>query len=299
MSVNLWLDIAFMTLVWAGIAGAWNLLAGYAGQFSLGHAAFVGIGAYSSSLLLTRAGVTPWAGMLAGAILAALIAAILAAVSLRTKGPFFTLMTIAFAEVVRILCVYAKHVTNGSEGVMIELAPSPANMIFASKLPYVLLAAAYAALVVAICVWVRRARLGYWLLAVREDDEAARSLGVGSYAARIVATALSAALSALGGTLFAQYTLFIDPDSTLSFMLSVQPALITIVGGLGNALGPVLGALVVVPLEQLLRAWFGGGLAGLHGFIYGIALIAILLLLPDGVIRAFVPVRKRTQGAEA
>lgn len=299
MSMNLWLDIAFMTLVWAGIAGAWNLLAGYAGQFSLGHAAFMGMGAYTSSLLLTRAAVTPWLGMLAGAALAALVAAILAAISLRTKGPFFTLMTIAFAEVVRILCIYGKHVTNGSEGVMIELPANVGNMIFGSKLPYVLLAAGYAALVILICAWTRRARLGYWLLAVREDDDAARSLGVGSYSARIVATTVSAALTAVGGTLFAQYTLFIDPDSTLSFMLSVQPALITIVGGLGNAFGPILGALVVVPLEQLLRGWFGGSLAGLHGFIYGIALIAILLLLPDGVVRAFLPARKRGQGGKA
>ena len=123
---------------------------------------------------------------------------------------------------------------------------------------------------------------------MREDEDAARSLGVSSYRMRVVATAISAACAAVGGSLLAQYTMFIDPDSTMSFMLSVQPALITIVGGLGNAFGPLLGAVVVVPLEQLLRGWFGGSLAGLHGFIYGVALIAILLALPDGVVRVFV-----------
>jgi branched-chain amino acid transport system permease protein len=288
VSVNLWLDIAFMTLVWAGIAGAWNFLAGYAGQFSLGHAAFLGIGAYTSSLLLTRAAITPWLGVLIGAAIAAAVAALLAAISLRTRGPFFTLMTIAFAEVVRILSMYFKKLTNGSEGVIIELPSSFGNMLFASKWPYVAIAAVYAAIVIGACAWTRRTRLGYWLLSVREDEDAARSLGVRSYQARIVATAVSAAFAAVGGTLLAQYTMFIDPDSTMSFMLSVQPALITIVGGLGNAFGPLLGAVVVVPLEHLLRGWFGGGLAGLHGFIYGAALIVILLALPDGVVKAFV-----------
>lgn len=288
MSVNLWLDIAFMTLVWAGIAAAWNFLAGYAGQFSLGHAAFLGIGAYSSSLLLTRAAMTPWLGIPAGALIAAAVAALLAAMSLRTRGPFFTLMTIAFAEVVRILSIYFKKLTNGSEGVIIELPAKLSNMVFDSKWPYVALAALYAALVIGLCVWARRTKLGYSLLSVREDEDAARSLGVSSYRMRVVATAISAACAAVGGSLLAQYTMFIDPDSTMSFMLSVQPALITIVGGLGNAFGPLLGAVVVVPLEQLLRGWFGGSLAGLHGFIYGVALIAILLALPDGVVRVFV-----------
>ncbi|WP_198083868.1 branched-chain amino acid ABC transporter permease [Variovorax sp. E3] len=294
MTLNLFLDIVFLTLVWAGVAGSWNFLAGFAGQFSLGHAAFMGIGAYTSTLLFADLGLTPWVGLLAGAAFAAALAAVLAAVSLRTRGPFFTLMTIAFAEIVRILVVYFKGVTHGSEGVLLEQPPALASMIFANKVPYVLLAVVYAALVIGACVWTRRSRLGFFLLSVREDEDAARSLGVSAYATRIQATAISAAMAAIGGSLFAQYTLFIDPDSTLSFMLSVQPALIAIVGGLGNPFGPLLGALVVVPLEHLLRGWFGGGLAGLHGFIYGVAVILILLALPDGVAK-LLPQRRPTR----
>ncbi len=285
MTLNIWLDIVFMTLVWAGIAGSWNFLAGFAGQFSLGHAAFIGIGAYTSSLLFVDLNISPWIGLVLGALLAATVAAGLAAISLRTRGPFFTLMTIAFAEIVRILTVYFKDVTHGSEGVLIDQSSSLTNMIFSSKLPYVWLALAYAAAIIGICFWTRSAKLGFYLLSVREDEDAARSLGVNSYATRILATAISAAMAAVGGSLLAQYTLFIDPDSTLSFMLSVQPALIAIVGGLGNAFGPIIGAIVVVPLEHFLRGWFGGGLAGLHGLIYGITLIVILLSMPDGVIK--------------
>ncbi len=287
MTLNIWLDIAFMTLVWAGIAGSWNFLAGFAGQFSLGHAAFVGIGAYTSSLLLVDHDITPWLGLVLGALLAAAVAAVLAAISLRTRGPFFTLMTIAFAEIVRILTVYFKNVTRGSEGISIDIPDSLTNMIFLDKLPYVIIALVYAAAIIGICVWTRASRLGFYLLSVREDEDAARSLGVNSYATRILATAISAAMAAAGGSLLAQYTLFIDPDGTLSFLLSVQPALIAIVGGLGNAFGPIIGAIVIVPLEHFLRTWFGGGLAGLHGLIYGTALIVILLSMPDGFVKLF------------
>lgn len=299
MNLNLWLDLIILTLIWAGLSGAWNILAGYAGQFSLGHAAFFGVGAYTSSLLAVHFDVSPWIGMVAGALLSALLALVVAGVSLRARGPFFTLMTIAFAEVVRILAVYAKSVTNGSEGLIINLTPGIANMTFAAKWPYLVVSLAYAVAVFAICIGLNRSRFGYRLLAVREDEGAARSLGVPAFWARVQATVLSAALTAIGGSVFAQYTQFIDPDSTISFLLSVQPALIAIVGGLGQALGPLLGALLVVPLEQLLRSWFGGVLFGLHGFIFGVALIVILLAMPDGLLQIVRKAFRRRRPADA
>jgi branched-chain amino acid transport system permease protein len=299
MNLNLWLDLIILTLVWAGLGGAWNILAGYAGQFSLGHSAFFGVGAYTSSLIAMRFGVSPWLGMIAGAALAALLALVVAGVSLRTRGPFFTLMTIAFAEVVRILAVYGKAVTNGSEGLIIDLPPGLANLTYLDKWPYLAVSAAYAIAVFAICISLHRSRFGYRLLAVREDEDAARSLGVPAYRARVQATALSAALTAIGGSVFAQYTQFIDPDSTMSFLLSVQPALIAIVGGLGQALGPLFGALLVVPLEHFLRSWFGGMLFGLHGFIFGVALIVILLTMPEGLLRVVRDAFRRRRFADA
>jgi branched-chain amino acid transport system permease protein len=287
MSVEFWLDLAVLTLVWAGIACAWNILAGYAGQFSLGHAAYIGIGAYTPTLLASKFGLSPWIGMLLGALLAAMAAAFISGVSLRARGPFFTLMSIAFAEVARILAVYFKGITNGSEGLMLELRPGWATLYFLYKPPYLLVAAAYAALMFAIAVGIRRSRLGFQLLALREDESAARSLGVPVLRVRVGASMISASGTALGGTILAFYTQFIDPDSTMSFLISVQPALITMLGGLGSSFGPLFGALLVVPLEHLLRSALGGVLFGLHGLIFGLLLIAILLTMPDGIVEGW------------
>ena len=286
MSVDQLLDLMILTLIWGGIASAWNLLAGFAGQFSLGHAAFIGIGAYAAAIPAARYGFSPWGGMLGGVVLAGLLAFFIAAISLRMRGPFFTLLTIAFAEVVRLLAIYAKRLTNGSEGIIIELKPGLANLYFLDKWPFVILAGIYALGMGLICVAVRRSRFGHWLLSVREDEDAAKSLGVPVYRARVLATVISAGCAAVGGSLLAMYTQFVDPDSAMSFMLSVEPALITIVGGLGHAWGPLLGAILIVPLEKLLRGWFGGMLFGLHGLIFGVLLIVILLAMPDGLLNA-------------
>ncbi len=285
MSTNLVLDIAILALLWAGVGAAWNLLAGYAGQFSLGHGAFFGIGAYGSTLAFLHWGVSPWLGSLIGIAAAILLAVVIGVVGMRTRGPFFTLITIAFAEVVRILTIYFSELTKGSEGLILPFKADPANMIFEGKLPFLAITAVYAAGTLAFCHWLRQSRLGYALLANREDEDAARALGVFTFRSRIAALSMSATITAFGGTVFAQYTLFIDPDSTMSFLLSVKPALITIIGGLGAAAGPLLGACLVVPLEYLLRAWFGGGLAGLHGVIFGVILILVLFAMPSGLIQ--------------
>jgi branched-chain amino acid transport system permease protein len=290
------LDLVILTLIWAGVAAAWNLLAGFAGQFSLGHAAFLGIGAYAAAILAVRYGITPWAGILVGAVLAGLLALMLASISLRMRGPFFTLLTIAFAEVARLIAVDAKRLTNGGEGIIIELKPGLANLHFLEKWPFAILAAVYALSMGSLCVAIRRSRMGHRLLAVREDEDAARSLGVPVYRIRIIATVISAGCTAVGGALLATYTQFIDPDSTMSFLLSVEPALIAIVGGLGHAWGPLFGAILIVPLERLLRGWFGGVLFGLHGVIFGLLLIVILLALPDGLLNAVMNWRARWEG---
>lgn len=287
MTLNLWLDLAILTLIWIGVAAAWNILAGFTGQFSLGHAAFFGIGAYTPTLLALRLGTSPWLGIVAGAVVAGLFALGIAAVSLRTRGPFFTLMTIAFAEVVRILAIYLKALTKGSEGLIIDLPPSVANLTFMDKPPYLAVAALYAIGMLGLSIWIRRSRLGYQLLAIREDEDAARSLGVPAFRARTTAAIISAACTAAGGALMAFYTQYIDPESMLSFFLSVQPALISIVGGLGSPLGPLFGGIVVVPLDHLLRSYLGGVLFGLHGLIFGVLLIVILLVMPDGPVAAW------------
>jgi branched-chain amino acid transport system permease protein len=299
MNAQLWLDLMIWTLIWAGVASAWNLLAGYAGQFSLGHSAFFGIGSYTVIILATKLGISAWIGLPAAALLAACAAGLIGCLTLRTRGPFFTLITIAAAEIVRLLAVYAKPLTNGAEGIIVELPESFANLIFYDKGPYLLLAFLYASAMLALCVQIRRSRFGYRLLAIREDEDAARSVGVPVFRMRLYATMLSAGATALGGGISALYVQFIDPDSVLSFLQSVEPALITIVGGLGSAFGPLFGAILVVPLAQMLRGWFGGSLAGLHGVLFGILLMVILLVIPEGLLsRLRRPWRKRDRKPE-
>jgi len=286
MSVPQLFDLLILTLVWAGMAAAWNLLAGFAGQFSLGHAAFIGIGAYAAVIPAMRYQLSPWVGMLGGVVVAGLLAFFIASISLRMRGPFFTLLTIAFSEVVRLIALYAKPLTNGAEGIIVELQPGIMNLYFLEKWPFVVLAGLYASGMYLLCASIRRSRMGHRLLALRDDEDAARSLGVEVYRARVLITLISAALTSVGGAVLAMYTQYIDPDSTLSFLLSVELSLITIVGGLGNAAGPIVGAFLIVPLERLLRSWFGGVLFGLHGLIFGILLIVILLAAPNGVLLA-------------
>jgi branched-chain amino acid transport system permease protein len=280
------LDLMVLTLVWAGLAASWNLLAGFAGLFSLGHAAFLGIGSYAVAIAATQYGLSPWAGMLAGALLAGLLALVIGAISLRMRGPFFTLLTIAFAEVVRLTALYWKQLTHGAEGIIIELKPGLANLYFLEKWPFVVIAGVYAIGTGGLCAIIRRSRLGHQLLALRDDEDAARSLGVPVYRLRVTATVISAVCTAIGGSLLGMYTQFVDPDSSMSFLLSVEAGLIAIVGGLAHPWGPLFGAILIVPLERLLRGWFGGVLFGLHGVIFGLALIVILLTMPEGLLNA-------------
>jgi len=285
-------DVMILTLLWAGIAGAWNIAGGYAGQISLGHAAFFGLGAYTSSLLYVDLGLTPWAGMLAGALLAAVFAALLSAICLRLRGPFFILATLAFAEVARIVALNWRSLTRGSEGLEIMFQDSPAHFMFKDKLPYTYLALLFAAGILALCRALEGSRLGYWLRATREEEDAAEAMGIDTFRVKVAGMILSAALTALGGSFFAQYFLFLEPGHVFSFEISVQLPLICVVGGVGTALGPFLGALLIVPASELLRAWLGGAASGLYLSLYALLLITVVLFMPEGLVGRFAPRRR-------
>ena len=255
MNVSQLLDVMVLTLIWAGIAGAWNFLAGFGGQFSLGHAAFVGIGAYGAAIAATRYGLTPWIGLLAGMFLAGLLAFFIGSISLRMRGPFFTLLTIAFAEMVRLIALYAKHLTNGAEGIIIELKPGLVNLYFLEKWPFVVLAGIYA---LGIGASVRR-RSPLSPRIPLAGGARRRGCGAVAWCAGISATRdcnghQRRVCGCQAVRYLAMYTQFIDPDSTMSFLLSVEAGLITIVGGLGHPWGPLFGAILIVPFERLLRS---------------------------------------------
>jgi branched-chain amino acid transport system permease protein len=279
------LEILISVLFFAYLGLAWNILGGYAGQFSFGHAAFFGIGAYTSTLLLLRGGVTPWLGMLAGGVLAAGFGLFEGYLSFRygLRGPYFSLVTLAFAEMLRVVSVNAKAV-GASIGLVIPTGiAAPAMFVFAGKLSYyyVILAMTAAALVITRAL--ARSRLGYALIAVRENEDAAEAAGVNALGVKLAAMALSSFLTAFGGTFYAQYFAYIDPTITFGPAISIQGLLPAIVGGAGTVLGPLLGSFVLTPISELTRAALRGR-AGADIMLYGLILILVISFLPQGLM---------------
>ena len=279
-----YLDMLFWILLWAAMAGAWNVVGGYAGQFSLGHGAFFGIGAYTSTLLYLTFGLTPWAGALAGGCVAAVCGVVVGVVCLRLRGPFFALATFALAELLRVVALYWRDLTGGAEGLILPFEPSWRTLMFRSKVPYGVVALGFLLLVSGLALLLEHSRVGLLLEAIREDEDAARSVGVRALRWKLGAAALSAFLAALGGTIYAHYLHVIEPDNVFGWEHSVQFALISIIGGMASWQGPILGSLVLTPLAIVLRGWFGGGYPGLHLAVYGPILILSVLFVPEGIV---------------
>jgi branched-chain amino acid transport system permease protein len=279
-------DVAVLTFLWAGLALAWNIAGGYAGLISFGHAAFFGIGAYTSTILFVRAGITPWIGIWCGAVLTGAFGALLALICARLRGPFLILSTLAAAEVVRIGALNWASLTGGPEGLSIPPVPGLANMVFASKATYVVIMLLFLLGVYAITKFLEGSRYGYYLFSVRDDADAASAAGVNPLAVRTAAMALSAGLTGIGGSLFAQYFLYLDPTFVISPEISFQFALLAAVGGLGTAIGPILGSFLITPMSELLRSYLGSQAAGLHLVIYSALLIAVMLYFPGGIAGA-------------
>jgi branched-chain amino acid transport system permease protein len=280
------LDIVVLTFLFAGLALAWNIAGGYAGLISFGHAAFFGIGAYTSTILALQFGLTPWIGLWFGGVTAAIAASGLALICARLRGPFFILSTLAAAEVVRIIALNWSSLTGGPEGLSIMPVADLSNMVFSSKTNYAWLMLTFLVLVYALTKCLEASRFGYYLFAVRDDEDAAGAAGINPLLVRTAAMALSAGLTGIGGSLFAQYFLYLDPTFLISPELSFQFALLAAVGGLGTAIGPVLGSFLITPLSELLRAYLGNAAAGLHLVIYSAGLIVVMLYFPGGIAGA-------------
>jgi branched-chain amino acid transport system permease protein len=288
-------DIAVLTFLWAGLALAWNIAGGYAGLISFGHAAFFGVGAYASTILFLHFGLSPWIGIWCGGLLAAGFGAVLAIICARLRGPFFILSTLAAAEVVRIAALNWASLTGGPEGLSIPPVAGMANMVFTSKTAYVIMMLGFLAAVYAITKSLEGSRYGYYLYSVRDDADAASAAGVNPLLVRTIAMALSAGLTGIGGSLFAQYFLYLDPTFVISPDLSFQFALLAAVGGLGTAIGPVLGSFLITPMSELLRSYLGSQAAGLHLVIYSALLIVVMLYFPSGIAGALARIAGRRE----
>ena len=278
------LNLLILVLMAAQLGVAWNLLGGYAGQVSLGHAAFYGIGAYTSTLLLLNFGINPWLGMLAGGLVAALLSLAFGWSCFRLKGHYFAMATIAVAEIVQI--VFTNWEFGGAAvGLTVPMAHEGwGRLVFADKLPYYWIALGLLVATLAATAWIERSRIGYYLRAIKDEPDAALSIGINIARYKQIALSLSAFFTALGGSLYAQKELYIDPGSVLSTALSIKMALVAILGGIGTLFGPVLGSVVLTTIEELTRAIFGGTGRGTDTIIYAALIIAIAVFYPSGLI---------------
>lgn len=290
------LDALVIVLLWGALSAAWNVAGGYAGQASIGHASFFGIGAYAAALLSTRLQQSPWLGMAIGVVVATAAGLVIGYLSNRLKGPYFALATIAFSQVLLIVASRWRGFTQGSEGIPVPFRPGFATLGLGA------VAWAYLALVVAVVyygveVYLESSRFGYQLAGVREDEDAAEALGIASRRLKVISIALSAALTSICGTLWAQKYGFVDPFYVFSVDLSIRFALNAIIGGVGSAIGPYLGSLLITSLETYLRATFSGarsGFTGLYLIIYGALLILVVRFVPDGLAGLLVRRRRRS-----
>jgi branched-chain amino acid transport system permease protein len=279
------LHIMIMVFMYAYLGSCWNILSGYAGQFSIGHAIFFGAGAYSSSLLLLHFNLSPWIGMLVGAVVASIIGICFGFAAFRfgLKGHFFALATIAFCKVGEIIALNVPAV-GGAMGVVISTKQTSLAMYqFSSKLPFYYIILCLMFLSIAVVYLINKSKLGLYLAAIREDESAAESLGINIVKYKMQAMVLSSSLTALGGTFYAQYLTYIDPSFVLSVGMSIEIIIRPIVGGTGTILGPVLGAFILDPIAELSRN-FLGGYAGVHLATYGVILILCSLFFPEGLI---------------
>lgn len=296
------LDGVILILLWGAAGAAWNVAGGYAGQVSLGHSAFFGLGAYAVALLGTKWGVSPWIGLAVGAVIATAVGFAIGFLSNRLRGPYFVLATIAFSQVLLIVASRWRGFTSGSEGIPVPFRPGFWTLGIADKRVWVYLVLALAVLVYLVELYLERSRRGYQLAAVREDEDAALSLGVPARRLKVAAIGASAALTAVCGALWAPYVGFVDPLYLFSVDLSVRFALAAVLGGLGTAFGPFLGAALITVLETYLRARFGGigaGLVGIYLIIYGGALILLMRFAPQGLLPLLGGWRRRRPAAGA
>ena len=307
------LHIFILLFMAVALGESWNVIGGFAGQYSVGHSAWYGLGAYGAFILLQRNATPPWKGVWVAVAVAVVVALAVGWITFRLRGPYFVLASIAVAEVIRLLALNWKDLTNGAEGILASDIP-PLKLgetvitDWNSKIPYYYMGLAMAVFCIAVNVVVKRSKLGYYLQAIREDQDAAHSLGIPLTLYKNFALLISAACTALAGSFAAFYVGFIDPQAAFSLSdVSVQVVLICIIGGIGTVTGPLIGAVVLVLLSEALRSnliaqglfhlglsetspagmFLKENLAHAHVLIYGILVIVVILFMPDGFVGFF------------
>ena len=274
---------------------AWNIVGGYAGQLSAGHAAFVGVGGYAAALLSTHAGLTPWIGMWIGGMLAGALGAFIGYLGFRfgLRGFYFVLLTVAFAEICRVVALNVDAV-GGALGLYITFTGNPRQFQFQDNRVYYYVALALMLGATALVWALERHRLGSYLTAIRQDEGACEALGVDTFRCKMLAMVLSSFLTGVGGTFYAFYLFSLQPNAVFGIPLSVEIIIRPIVGGAGTVLGPIIGSFILSPLAEISRTYFSqSGWNGAHLIVYGLLLIAVVLFLPQGAYPALLRLARR------
>ncbi|HEY7384602.1 MAG TPA: branched-chain amino acid ABC transporter permease [Beijerinckiaceae bacterium] len=275
-----YLTLAITVLLFAGWATAWDVLGGWNGQVSLGHASFVGLGAYFVALGQARYDIAPWWSLTLAVLVAAALAYAWGRLTFTLRGPYFTLSTIAFAEILRLVAINEGWLTGGATGVFIATLPEPFGVDLFSRRTQFYLALAFAALVVAVVAVMSRIRFGYQLRAVREDEDAAMAAGIDPTSVKLKAFMLSGVLTAVGGGIHGIVLSFLEPHALFALLISVQIALTAIIGGRGTVWGPAVGALLLIGAGEVFRTTF----AEANLLIYGLLILVVVLFMPHGIV---------------
>ncbi len=278
-------DLAIKVFLYAMLAQAWNILAGYCGQISLGHAVFFGTGAYTSTVLQMTWGVNPWIGLLAGVVLGVALSQVIGYPCFRLRGHYFAIATIAIGEIVQTLAINWDFI-GGARGLTLSFQRDSlvAFQFHTSKYPYYYIILGFLTLCLLVSWRIERTRLGFYMRAIREDPEAAASVGIPVTRYKLIAMAVSAAFVAAGGTFYAQYVLYLDPDSVLPLSLSILVCVLGVVGGTGTLWGPLVGAVLLIPLSEFTRIQFGGTGRAADLVIYGALLTGVAVFQPAGIV---------------
>jgi branched-chain amino acid transport system permease protein len=274
--------LVILALMWVVIGGSWNLLAGYTGQVSFGHAAFFGTGAYTAGIFADKLMISPWWGMACGGFTAALVGLLIGWVCFRLRGPYFALATIAAGEIFRLVATTWESLTEGMVGIMIL-------QTFRSKLPYYYLALLLAGSSIFVFQVVMKSKWGFYFVSIREDQEAAESLGINTTLYKNISLLISAFFTGLAGAFYMNYMAFIDPNVVFSLhYISIMAILVGIIGGVATIWGPAVGAFIMIGVQETFRsALFGLGpdwLSQAHVLVVGLLVILVILFMANGVV---------------
>jgi len=281
------LQLLFRIYLFIALGLAWNLVGGYAGQLSIGHAAYFGAGAYGLALFSGTLGMSPWLAVAMGVVVALVCALVIGGVSFRLRGPYFALSTIAFAEILRLAAKNVPALTGGDVGVQV-----PALFHGNVNRSFYWAAVALASVAFMLTAAISRARFGYWLMAIREDEETALSIGIDAARKKLEALLISAGLTAVAGALYASIFLFIVPDQVLALDLSSEIAIVAMLGGAGTVLGPVVGAIVLEAASEIFKNLFREA----HLLIFGVLLVVVVLFMPGGIVGSLTGLLRPKEG---